>query len=304
MVWITNPRRMFPQAPPDDGGVQTQPPAAPPPGAPPPAPYQERPDGSTQILSPSAYKRIKEDAAKRGHKAATSEIMAKVREMGFETLEEAMAYAKMGKQGGSGGHPRNGGGRPDPAPTHAQPPANPGPAPTPPTRQERREDPKAQSRFEAEKARWQTRQASYQRSLEQEKKRRRVAERDADELRTQLELERIATSAGIKRTKFAVEMLREHVQTFGGDEEKIKAFDEKTWFEGLRTAEPWLFNEQVKPATTGTRPAGNGAPPPPAPGPTVRQNAGEPNNGFDARKAKPEDVQNQLQQLGISPMGP
>lgn len=304
-------RRVVVENPPDApvGAPPAPDPAAPPPpaGAPPPGGYQERGDGKVQILSSTAYRKIKDEAREKGVRATQAEINAKVKALGFENLEEALAYAGMGRVQNGGRGNGNGNRQPQPQPRHEPPPpsnaAPPGPAPREPSRRERQDDPKALEKYQRAMAQWEQKRTVYQQTIDHEKKRRRRAERDNDELRTRIELERIANAAGIKRTKWAVDMLQEHLSSFGGDEAKLRAFDEKTYFEGLRSTEPWLFNEVVKPANTGVQPGGNGAPPPPAPGPIVRA-TGDGRNGFDARAAKPDDVAAQLRSLGINPMGP
>lgn len=103
-----------------------------------------------------------------------------------------------------------------------------------------------------------------QRQLEEERRARIGASRRARELESQVQtertrrhLEKTALLAGIRDVDFAIHLLEQHAS--GLTDEEAQTFDESAYFSGLRKDRPYLFQDQVVPANTGTAGEGGGA---------------------------------------------
>lgn len=252
-----------------------------------------------QILSSSAYKRIKEQAEKRGRKAQIDELNRQAKEHGFETYEAMMLAASANKRGngtvpGQNGDAKKNGARTASPPTNG----NGAPAPKPPSN---KHDRKAWARYEREKAEWQQERLASQRAIMKANRRNRQLEEERDQLDARRQLELAAVQVGVKDVDYAVELLHRETRRKGGEsqeewEKRIKAIDERKFFEDLRSPRPYLFGETVVPATTGA----TGEPAPaPRPGEATRREVDQ--GKFDARKATDEQYRARLRELGLQP---
>jgi hypothetical protein len=249
-----------------------------------------------QILSSSAYKRIKEQAEKRGRKAQIDELNRQAKEHGFETYEAMMLAAAAAKQRGNETAPgQNGNAARTASPA---PNGNGAAAPKPPRD---KHDRKAWARYEREKAEWQQERLASQRAIMKANRRNRQLEEERDQLDARRQLELAAVQVGVKDVDYAVELLHRETRRKGGEsqeewEKRIKAIDERKFFEDLRSPRPYLFGETVVPATTGatSEPA-----PAPKPGEATRRevDAGK----FNAKTATDEQYRARLRELGLQP---
>lgn len=145
----------------------------------------------------------------------------------------------------------------------------------------------------------------------QEEKQRRDLEAQLDAKDAEMALREECWKAGIKDVDYAIRLLTRELE--GLSEEEIGAFDRTKFYDGLKQSKPYLFGEVVAPATTGTdgsaqkkdetkgadAGAAGAAPNPPAPGSEAAKAAAD--QQFDARKAKPEEIQSRLRALGLNP---
>jgi hypothetical protein len=134
----------------------------------------------------------------------------------------------------------------------------------------------------------------------------REAKREALANAAEGELRSIAASEGIVDLDYAIHLIRQH--TNGMDEAKLRAFDERGYFRGLKAKHPYLFGQVQQPATTGlpenpsqankpgssvqiTSGAVNATPPAPS---------AQPSNGrTDVSRLKPEEFKAYLRSKGV-----
>lgn len=247
-----------------------------------------------QQVKHSDFKRIKEEQRAKGRRETIEELNANARALGFESHDDAMkALAALKK------------------------PAAP-PAKTPPTPKEPPAMPPTPKKNDSMKTQQEILAAA--KSDEERRKLRkdwRRADQERRELQAQLDakdaemaLREECWKAGIKDVDYAIRLLTRALD--GKSEEEIGTFDRSKFYEELKTEKPYLFGEVVAPANTGTDGsaqkkddakgtvvgAAGSAPIPPAAGSEAAK-AADPQ--FDARKAKPEDIQNRLRALGLNP---
>ncbi len=121
---------------------------------------------------------------------------------------------------------------------------------------------------------------------------------DAGEARSNLE--KAAITAGAKDVDYVVSKMIKTLE--GKSAEEVKAFDEGKFFEELKTEQPYLFGETVRPATTGTgasgAAAGGGKP---AAGATGGDGGGSGKGPADVKKMNPKEFEEHLRKRGISP---
>jgi hypothetical protein len=102
--------------------------------------------------------------------------------------------------------------------------------------------------------------------------------------------------AGVKDLDYTWFDLKKHLESIKGDEEKLKAFEIKTWVEEQRKLRPFLFGETVVPANSAPAtppPAG-----PPGAGATIAA-AGDASK-VDARSLPAQDFNKRMAALGIT----
>lgn len=126
-----------------------------------------------------------------------------------------------------------------------------------------------------------------QERIDRERRARLKAQRDADEARREAyaaeatgELKVMALQLGIRDPDYAIALMTRELESergklqskfAGADLERefgkvVDAFDETKYFEGLKKTRPYLFQETVVDANTGTTRTGEGGPPPPGAG--------------------------------------
>ncbi len=246
------------------------------------------PDGKVQVLHPSAYKRLKDEARAKGEKAALDKL---AKDHGFNSIEEMQAALRTRqttsqRQDMTNKNRHNGQQRRDP-----------GPAP--------------QNLSHKAAAAWEKERQKILGDLEKVKlenasmsRRNRQLKRQLEDTRLDMQLGRMATRVGVREVDFAVDQLKKHVDTLS--EEEANVFSEtdcEKFFTGLRESKPYLFGEVTKGATTGTTGAaapqsGNGTPPAPKPADVNERGKTEP---IDAMKLKPEEFRALLRKKGINP---
>lgn len=150
-------------------------------------------------------------------------------------------------------------------------------------RQLERENEKLRNEREKSKRRWKA-----------EEKRRRDLQRKLDAKDVEMQLREQAVMAGVKDVDYALRLLSRRLS--GKSEDELASFDESEFFTKLKEDKPYLFGEQIVPATTGN----GGSDDPPAPSSDEVSKTVEPGH-FDARQADPKDVSKRLRELGLDP---
>lgn len=247
-------------------------------------------DGTVQVLSPGAYKRIKEEAKKRGAAAERAALEDRARALGFASLDDMLARAAPGSAA--------------PAPVRASAAAPPArqaaPAagaettpPTPPEAPPRGAGRKAWEKYERARRQFDRDLQAYRERANRANARSRQLEAELEKQKTEQSLREMAMRAGVTDVDYAIHLFKGHLA--GLTEDDIAKLDEQKWFEELRAKRPYLFSERVVPATTGTAGAA-----PPAPQPGAAAAAAARNGQFDARKATPQEVEQRLRKMGVS----
>lgn len=223
------------------------------------------------------FKKIKDEARSKGRTDALSELDAVAKEAGFASMADALKSLKK---------PANE--TTPPAATLEVTPAMPKPI----------QPSKDEARLRATEAKNAEEKVRMRKQWRSEQRGRRDLQRQLDAKDAEMELREEMYTFGVKDVDYGLRLLTRELQ--GKSEEEIGKFDRKAFFDGIRVAKPYLFGETVAPATTGTGAGGGeGAPgTPPAGDPAAQKAAG---SQFDARTAKPEDVQKRLQALGLNP---
>lgn len=288
--------------PPDDnGGVKppgttVQPTNGAPAGAP-AEPTNGQGEGVQQVKH-SDFKRIKEEQRAKGRREAIDELDAKARTAGFESHDDALkALAALKKP-------------PTPPPT--QTPIQPRGAPpmtTKPTTKTVVTAPKDEDRLRAENVRATDDRSKMRKQWRVETRKRRELEAQLQAKDAEIGLREECYRAGVKDVDYVIRLLTRELQ--GKTQEEITKFDRNAFYESTRKDKPYLFGETVVAATTGTggettkkidgtvQPSANGAPAAPAPGAAAVVEAEK--KQFDARTAKPAEVQQRLRELGLNP---
>lgn len=227
------------------------------------------------------------------------------KELGYNSVEEMKAAAARSTRSGArtpdrGAPPsRRDDRRPaPPAARTARPAEEPEsrPAPTGKQLSQREIDRIARERAELEEK---------NRRLGRDKARRekeaRELRRELDAKEAEMELKISAIQIGITDPDYALVLLKRHLS--GRPSEELAAFNERSFFAGLRKTHPILFNEATAPANTGT---GGSATEdrtetkPGAPGP--KTNTAPQGNGagaLDARRMTTEELNKLLQSRGL-----
>jgi hypothetical protein len=248
------------------------------------APVGEEPsngDGKVLQVKHSDFKRIKEEARERGRREATAELESLALVAGYDSLEE---FVKAQKK--------------PPAPQAPVQSIQPVEVPAMP----KKPDPKPAAKPTAaasENARLADERTKMRKQWRREEKLRRDVQRQLDAKEAEMALREEMYRLGVTDVDYGLRLLTRELA--GKSEEEIAAFDRTKFFEGVRKERPYLFGERVQPATTGTngaKPDGSDPKVPPAGAPAVEAAK---TNQFDARTAKPEDVQARLKSLGLNP---
>ena len=216
-------------------------------------------DGRIQVLSTSAFKRLKTEAREKGKKEALSEFAKQAGFTNVDDLQKALTGLK------------------NPAPAAAE--TKPQNAPT-------------DNKWEREKGVMQRQVEDLNRRLKTESDNRKELQRQIDAKEAEMELREKALLVGIRDPEYAIRLITRDLE--GKSDDELSKFDETKFFEGLREKHPYLFGETVKPATTGT---GAGAPAAPKPGDASVASAQ--NGKVDATKMKPDEFREFLRRKGL-----
>jgi len=122
-------------------------------------------------------------------------------------------------------------------------------------------------------------------------------ERERESLQAEMVVREAAIMAGIRDKRsvnYAMTLLRDELEN--KTVEELKDFDESKFFENLREQQPYLFNETVRPATTGT---GGQEPSSPRPGTVNKATAA--NGQTDVKKMNRQEFDTHLQKMGLRP---
>lgn len=239
-----------------------------------------------QQVKHSDFKRIKEEARAKGRREAAGELDDAVKAAGFSSLAEALK--EIGKIRSTMSATVK---EPTPKPVETSQPKDP-PMPKP---QSKNEDDKA--RLETMKL--QEERAKMRKQWRLEERRRRELQSQLDAKEAEMGLREELYRAGVTDVDYALRLLTRQLE--GKSEQEMAAFKRTEFYDGLKKDKPYLFGEKVVPATTGT----NGAkadgekPQPPAPGGVAVDEAQK--TQFDARTAKPQDIQKRLRELNLNP---
>lgn len=235
-----------------------------------------RPDGRVQVLSQSAFKRLKTESREKGRKEALSEF---AKEAGFTSVEDLQKALKARKAA------------PAQDPTlrpNQEPQAQ-------PNRQNERPDRRTVERWERERTQTQKQIEQLRVQHKETTAQAKSLQQALDAKDAEMQLYASATAAGIRQDpEYAIRLLTKHVE--GLSDEETAKFDEAKFFAGLRETHPYLFGEVVRPATTGT--GAGAAPAAPKPGDASQRDAQ--NNQVDVRKMNPEEYRKHLAARGFS----
>lgn len=260
-----------------------------------PAGVRQMADGRVQMLTSSAFRELKEKTAAKARKARDAELDKEAQELGYQSYADMKASAALRNRPAGQQAPK----KPQQQRQAASELDEPGDAPQPEPRaplppQGGRNDHKAWSRYERERKQFEQRLANYRARLHVESQRRRVAQDELNRHQVRSELEKTAMRAGVVEIDYAVTLLEREIQGKGPKE--LESFDEAKFFESLREKKPYLFGENVVPATTGT--AGGNAPAAPNPGQVTQQQAQ--NGHVDVMKMTKAEYHEHLRKMGLS----
>lgn len=222
-------------------------------------------DGRVQVLSQSAFKRLKDESREKGRKDALSSFAKEAGFTSVEDLHKAIAGLKA----------------PGPAPVEPKVPA---PA---------SDNPKPSDRWDRERVQLQRQIDDLGRRVKTETEGRKEIQRQLDAKEAEMELRESAVIAGVKDPDYAIRLLTRSLENKSEDE--LAKFDHAKFFTDLRSTHPYLFGEVVKPATTG-----NGAGAPAAPKPAEAIAANVQNGKVDATKMTPEEYRSHLAKRGLA----
>ena len=170
-------------------------------------------DGRVQVLSQSAYKRIKEDAARRAEERLAHEL-------GFDDVDAMRSKLRAA----------------------AEPAARPAAAAPTDTPSVDRAAGAAGKRWEHERDELTKRATSGEKSA-------RAARQRVEELEADMAIREMLISSGVKKVGLGVHMLHDMIADLSEDE--IGKLSTPAIIEGWKRSDPWLFGTVEKPATTG-----------------------------------------------------
>ncbi len=236
------------------------------------------------------FKKIKDAAKAKGRAEALAEQEAAAKAAGFDSFADALKAAADFKT--------------KPV-IVAKPPAT---LKTEPQAQETEPamptNPPARNARDAAKAAQETNRLTEERSRlrkqwRSEERRRRDLQRMLDAKDAEMGLREEMYGFGVTDVDYGLRLLTRQLE--GKTEEEIAAFDREAFFKGVRTEKPYLFGEKVVAATTGTNGTDAAGDSPNAPAPGAASVDVAKGQQFNAREAKPGDVQARLRALGLNP---
>ncbi len=240
-------------------------------------------NGKNVILPQHAIGKLKQEQRERGKREAMTELEAKFKAAGFQSIDDAIAAMAAAKTASAK-------------------------APTPPPAKAKEPEIELDEEVQAVTAQPATQGDAAKQMQKLQRERERLAKQFAAEqaqrrkLQRQLEakeaefaLRETAVGKGVKDVDYAIRLIQRELE--GKDEKALAAFNEAQFFDTLRSSHPYLFGEMVVPATTGT---GVGAAPA-APKATTVQEAQTAASKADARSMKPDEFRRRMMQLGFNP---
>lgn len=246
--------------------------------SPPPA---AKPEPKVLTIPTSAMRREKEEAFNKGKQAALEELMAGAGVASAADLFSALQKAR----GATAAQSQPAQKAPDAADETGDDPAKTLAA----SKEARREEGKYQRQLEKTL----TERNKYAQSAQQWQQRAREAQAEVDAVRAEMHLRTLAAQCSVTDVDYALVLFTREVEKL--TPEQAEKFDERSFFQGLRKTHPYLYGETVVPATTGT--GAGGAPTPPKPAMVAAQNGT--NGKFDARKATPQQLREELAKRGL-----
>ena len=233
-------------------------------------------DGRVQVLSTSAFKRLKDEARDRGRREALEELAKAQGYRSMEEMQEALAQSRQ--------QPRSR--------QQAQPARTKDEDDTETTAPPQQSKSARAAQRDAERSR---READdLKRQLSREVKGKRELQMRIDALEAETQLREAAIRVGVHDVDYALRLLTRDLE--GKSEEELAKFDESAYFTGLRQSKPYLFGETVRPANTGTG-VGNA---PTALNPAEAAQVQAQGNQIDARKMDAKQFQEYLRAKGLN----
>lgn len=239
------------------------------------APEQQQ--GKTISLPTSAFAKLKADAAEKGKKAALTEMQAKAKAFGFDSVDamfEALQTARASTTVET--QPET---RAAPKATQAQKPAQ------------------AAGNVSSEALRIAKEMERARKEAEKASREARRYRQELEEFQATAEMKEVLLRAGVREdVDYALDLMRRDINAKLQTDPELASYSTDEFLKSLRTNKPFLFGESRVAATTGTGGEGPQARPA-APGQAAATIAqGE---QFDARKASSEQIKARLAQLGV-----
>jgi hypothetical protein len=225
--------------------------------------------GKVIHMPSDALSRIKKEHLDKGMRQAKAEFDKKLKEMGIGSIEELATFK--GK---------------------AQSTEKPESKSHQPANDNARGNPEHQVAFKQ----WSMQKKRVLERLTQETKARKRAERERDRMEVIKDLSIAAAQSGIKHIDFAIDMLNKQMK--GKNEAEMAAFDEVSFFNGLKNTHPFLFHAEQQFATTG--PAGSETSAPAAGSTAAVQKPAIEDKSIDARKLSQDEYQALLRKHGLT----
>jgi hypothetical protein len=237
----------------------------------------EQAQGKTISLPTSAFAKLKAEAAEKGKKAALTEMQAKAKAFGFDSVDamfEALQTARASTTVET--QPET---RAAPKATQAQKPAQ------------------AAGNVSSEALRIAKEMERARKEAEKASREARRYRQELEEFQATAEMKEVLLRAGVREdVDYALDLMRRDINAKLQTDPELASYSTDEFLKSLRTNKPFLFGESRVAATTGTGGEGPQARPA-APGQAAATIAqGE---QFDARKASSEQIKARLAQLGV-----
>jgi len=239
------------------------------------APEQQQ--GKTISLPTSAFAKLKADAAEKGKKAALTEMQAKAKAFGFDSVDAMFQALETARTNTAVEAPQET--RQAAKPAQAQKPAQ------------------AAGNVSAEALRIAKEMERARKEAEKASREARRYRQELEEYQATAEMREHLLRAGVREdVDYALDLMRRDINAKLQTDPELASYSTEEFLKGLRTNKPFLFGESRVAATTGTGGEGPQARPA-APGQAASTIAqGE---QFDARKASSEQIKARLAQLGV-----
>lgn len=235
---------------------------------------QARPGSRVLSMPTAAMSEIKRKERERGERKARQAADAQAKELGYASHEDMLAKLKAAKA------------RPAAKPAAAAPASAETEQAPPATRRQ-------QSKAERDLARMEERRRSANRARASAERRVRELERQRDADSAEHELRLSAVKHGVHDVDYALTLLKRKLS--GLKPEELRTFDEDTFFSvELRKSNPYLYGEEVRPATTS--PSSSSSTKPTTTNPPAADTKTE-----DARTVSQDKYNEMLRKRGLTP---